>query len=62
MIVIKETKKGIGVNVKKGTTYEEIMVGAVTLLKNIIDHSNYNVETLLEDVKGALEKNDWNRY
>lgn len=55
MIIIKETKKGIGVNIKKGTSYEEIMVGAISLLKNILDHSNYDIDNLVEDLKGALE-------
>lgn len=54
MIIIKETKKGIGTTIKKGTPYEEIMTGAIILLQHIIKHSNYNVDNLLEDLKGAL--------
>lgn len=60
MIVIKETKKGIGTRIQKGTTYEEIMTGAISLLQHIIDHSDYNIEDLTKDLKGALKENERN--
>lgn len=56
MIIIKTNKKNeVGVNIKKGTTYEEIITGSCILLKNILDHSNYELDELIESVRGVLD-------
>lgn len=56
MIIIKVNKKNeVGVNIKKGTTYEEIITGSCILLQNILQHSDYNLDELLESVRGVLD-------
>lgn len=58
MITIKKNRKDeVGVNIKKGTTYEEIMIGACSLLNNILIHSDYELDELLEDVREVLSGN-----
>lgn len=55
MIIIKTNRQNkVGMNIKKGTNYEEIMVGAIEMIKFILEHSDYTVNGILEDIKGVL--------